>query len=446
MKHKIRNENSGFTLIELVITIAVLAVISVPLLMYFTDSLRHSARMKEEQNAVVAAQNVLEELKVVDMSLDTPDYLTGAVTPPPGSTPFPVTSVTWQPMSTSAPGASPASYEVKGNYTLNNQHYLVKAKITPRSQLENDDGDTVVYHKAKVPGMDSSKDMIVTEKSTVIDEAISYFCNQHYQYADDPANHTSRDSSVEFDGMEQNLQRKIYISAAPEKDDAGNDTGNVELTTTYEYQWKTSAGTPPAGITAPGVGVTNPTTFTTKVKVAVLKGTGSHNIYLFYTPINYETAPDILTVVSDEVVIGGKLTQTTDGSGKIVIGDPGVGNDELSYHLYLIPDGQIDRSNTPSYKTTLTKSSTAGDNFGEYISTVYTNLADSSELDISGYAINTAFASVANSGIHFDRLMENPEVNRVAEIEVSVYKDKGDGSMSDSNHYTTVDGTKVQNQ
>ena len=59
MKHKIRNENSGFTLIELVITIAVLAVISVPLLMYFTDSMRHSARMKEEQNAVVAAQNVL---------------------------------------------------------------------------------------------------------------------------------------------------------------------------------------------------------------------------------------------------------------------------------------------------------------------------------------------------------------------------------------------------
>ena len=240
MKHKIRNENSGFTLIELVITIAVLAVISVPLLMYFTDSMRHSARMKEEQNAVVAAQNVLEELKVVDMSLDTPDYLTQAVTPPPGSTPFPVTSVTWEPMSTAAPGASPASYEVKGNYTLNDQHYLVKAKITPRSQLENDDHNTVVYHKAKVPGMDSSKDMIITEKASTIEEAKSYFYNQYTRYCDDPANHTSRDPSVTIDGMLQQLKRKIYINAAPEKDGAGNDTGKVVLTATYKYQWKTT--------------------------------------------------------------------------------------------------------------------------------------------------------------------------------------------------------------
>lgn len=441
MKHKIRNENSGFTLIELVITIAVLAVISVPLLMYFTDSLRHSARMKEEQNAVVAAQNVLEELKVLDMSLDNPDYLTKAVSPPPGGTPFPVTSVTWQPMSTSAPGASPASYEVKGNYTLNDQHYLVKAKITPRSQLENDDHNTVVYHKAKVPGMDSSRDMIITEKSFIIEDAKSFFYNKHCQYCDD--NHISRDGTVKLAELHKYLQRKIYINATPEKDDTGSETGNVVLTATYEYQWKTTGGAPPAGITAPGAGVTNPTTYSTKVKVAILDGTGTHSIYLFYTPINYETGPGLLTVIPDEVVIGGNLSPITDGSGKVVTGEPGVGNDKLSYRLYLVADG-IDRSNSPAYKTTLSKAS--GDNFGEYVSTVYTSLEDSSELDISGYAINTVFSSVENSGIHYKKLMESPEVNRVAEIEVSVYKDRGDGSMSDSNHYTTVDGTKVQNQ
>ena len=115
MKHKIRNENNGFTLIELVITIAVLAVISVPLLMYFTDSMRHSARMKEQQNAVIAAQNVLEDLKVLDMSLDNVDYLTLSVTPPPGASPFPTTLVTWEQIPP-VPAADPNTYEVKGPY------------------------------------------------------------------------------------------------------------------------------------------------------------------------------------------------------------------------------------------------------------------------------------------------------------------------------------------
>ncbi|MDE6566545.1 MAG: hypothetical protein K2K70_02290 [Lachnospiraceae bacterium] len=378
------------------------------------------------------------------MSLDNQDYLTKAVTPPPGSTPFPVTSVTWEALSTAAPGASPASYEVKGAYTLNNQHYLVKAKITPRSQLENDDHNTVVYRKAKVPGMDSSKDMIITEKSYIIEDAKTYFYNQYCQYCDDPSNHTSRDPSVKPEEMDQHLQRKIYINAAPEEDETGAKTGKVVLTATYEYQWKSSSGAPPAGITAPGAGVTNPTTYTDKIKVATLDGTGSHNIYLFYTPVNYKSSSGLVTVVPDEVIIGGNLGKLTDGSGKVVIGDPGVGDEELSYHLYLVADGTVDRKDTPAYKATLSKNGT--DNFGEYVSTVYTNLADNSELDISGYAINTAFSSVSNSGVHFDELMENPEVNRVAAIEVSVYKDKGDGSMNDDNHYTTVDGTKVQNQ
>lgn len=442
MKDKFRHENSGFTLIELVITIAVLAVISVPLLMYFTDSMRHNAQMKEQQNAVIAAQNVLEELKVVDLSLDNQDYLTQAVTPPPGATPFPVTSVAWTPMSTAAPGATPgSSYEVKGNYTLNNQSYLVKAKITPRNQLENDDGNTVVYRRAKVPGMDSSKDMIITEKSSTLANARLFFYEQYKKYCDNPANHTPIDSTVTIDSMSQNIERTIYINAIPEEDETThNKTGKVVLKATYEYKWKAGAGTPLPGITAS-------TVYSTDVSAVVLDGTGTHNIYLFYTPVNYKDASDNVIVVSDKIVLGGKLSQLSDASSHIITGDPGTGTDKLLYQLYLVAD-ETDRSNadTGVYSAKLLKSSVAGDNFGNYVSAVYTNLATSTDFDISGFAFNTVFSSVANTGVHYDTLLENPQVNRVAEIEVSVYKDTGSSDPVDKNLYTTVNGTKVQSQ
>ncbi|MDE6851926.1 MAG: type II secretion system GspH family protein [Lachnospiraceae bacterium] len=440
MKHKIRNENNGFTLIELVITIAVLAVISVPLLMYFTDSMRHSARMKEEQNAVVAAQNVLEELKVVDMSLDDVNNLTLAVTPPPGATPCPTTSVIWEEMPGATPGPSdtpaPAgsSYEVKGKYSLNKQVYTVKAKITPRHDLENPDGSIVTYQKAKAPSMDSSKDMIITEKATAIEDAKMHFYNQYTQYCDDPSNGVSRDPSIKIDSLVKSLERIIHIKAEPEKDDTGVATGSgkIQLTATYEYKWKGSSYIH---------GVDNTTRYSTDIKVAVLDGTGSHNIFLFYTPIHYASGA-IVSVVNDEVVLEGSLAQLTDGSGDIITGSPGTGSDDLQYRLYLVAD-DTDRSGSPGYKTTLSASS--GNNFGSYISEVYTNLTGSAELQTPSYAISAVFpaSTEADHGIHYQTLMEKPEVNRVAEIEVSVYK--GD-STSESNRYTTVNGTKVQSQ
>ena len=68
MIKKLWKENKGFTLIEIVITTVVLATISIPLLAYFSESMRHSARTKQQQNAVVAAQDAVEELKNASFS------------------------------------------------------------------------------------------------------------------------------------------------------------------------------------------------------------------------------------------------------------------------------------------------------------------------------------------------------------------------------------------
>ena len=130
-----------------------------------------------------------------------------------------------------------------------------------------------------------------------------------------------------------------------------------------------------------------------------------------------------------------------------MLGDPGTGSDDLQYRLYLVADGMVDRTLNPTYKTELDEVS--GDNFCNYISEVYTNLKKSPSVEFSaGFAINSLFpaASQSDSGFHCETLLESPEVNRMAEIEVSVYKDKGDGSIDEATIYTTVNGTKVQSQ
>lgn len=59
-KHK---GNEGFTLVEVILSIAILALISVPLMKYFTDSMRYAASAAEKQGATLLAQETLEYVK-----------------------------------------------------------------------------------------------------------------------------------------------------------------------------------------------------------------------------------------------------------------------------------------------------------------------------------------------------------------------------------------------
>ncbi len=56
------NSRQGFSLIEVIVAVAILAVLSMPILLYFTNAAIHSAHGKHEQAADVAAQSVVEEI------------------------------------------------------------------------------------------------------------------------------------------------------------------------------------------------------------------------------------------------------------------------------------------------------------------------------------------------------------------------------------------------
>lgn len=67
-KVKYKPNNQGFSLVEVIVSIALLAIILVPLLNYFVSSAKYSSRAKTNQKAVVLAQSILEQCK--DESMD----------------------------------------------------------------------------------------------------------------------------------------------------------------------------------------------------------------------------------------------------------------------------------------------------------------------------------------------------------------------------------------
>lgn len=62
-KENFTNKNAGFSLIEVILAMAILAIISIPLMNYFTDSMRYSAQTAKRQKATALAQQVTEEMK-----------------------------------------------------------------------------------------------------------------------------------------------------------------------------------------------------------------------------------------------------------------------------------------------------------------------------------------------------------------------------------------------
>ncbi|HEX3020846.1 MAG TPA: prepilin-type N-terminal cleavage/methylation domain-containing protein [Lachnospiraceae bacterium] len=60
--------NRGFTLVEVIVSMAILAIVAVPLLSYFISSAQYNERAKGRQEALVLAESILEQCKDESMA------------------------------------------------------------------------------------------------------------------------------------------------------------------------------------------------------------------------------------------------------------------------------------------------------------------------------------------------------------------------------------------
>ena len=61
--HWIEKENKGFTIVEVIIAVAMLAIVSIPILGSFAQSAKYNAKARNIQKATIAAQTVMEDIK-----------------------------------------------------------------------------------------------------------------------------------------------------------------------------------------------------------------------------------------------------------------------------------------------------------------------------------------------------------------------------------------------
>ena len=373
----------GFTLIEIIITVAVLAIISIPLFQYFTEAAKQNARMKSQQNAMLAAQNTLEELKAERISITSPAALTLGTGVVSGS----AVSRDWMIQATPNPSKN-GEYTVKRSCTLNGGSYTVTAKVTPVKEVKNSSG-TVTYQDMEIPKMDSSKDIIASERGTADVNAQMQFYKWYSAYCD---NHGLA-KTITPAYFRDKLSKKVCIKL--EKDSA--KPTNVLTRVYYSYTF--------AGASYPN-GISSSSVYEEDIVKKSIPASKLEDIYIFYTP-DTVTSKDSIKIKADTV----GLTHL-------------INNKQMNLFI-------VSQNTTSSNELEVDADGTSD----MYFDSIYSNIKATNT--ISG-SMRTMF--VKDSSGEYQMIKKNSK-NRVADIEVSVYK--GD-SMIAANLCTTVKGSIAQ--
>jgi prepilin-type N-terminal cleavage/methylation domain-containing protein len=386
-------DNSGFTLVELILTIAILAVVSIPILSYFTDSAKHNAESRKKQNATVEAQDVLEKFKNASYSLDDENVVCSA-------------DPSWT-VSTHQTAAG-EKYVLSKEETVDRTSFSVTAEIDPLPSTA-----PVAYKDYVIGTMDTTKDVIVSEHGQALLNAEAAFYGKY------KAGVTAANPSATLAPALSNMAKfknllDCEVTVSAEIDPA--NASNLIIRATYKYTYNGGGGL--GALPGINAGVSPEYTYSEEVEASSVPAKELENIYLFYTPLNssdkinfvfrknksnqnINTAEFAANVKDVNLYIVAQ--DSLDDSGAVVSGIPG-----STYRLQVVCD-------------------TGATVFGEAISKVYTNFEDTNTIDES--------ASFVAGKVEYS-LVHGDSINRLADITVTVTKD--------SKQYAQVSGTKIQ--
>ena len=163
------NNNGGFSLLEVILAMAILAIISIPLLSYFTQSMKYNAMMADKQHATNLAQEVLEDLKNQKELAQIKDVGIGFRVPYLEGKGYTLLLET--------PAAAPApAFQAENVYYAaagtSGRAYDVEVSVSTAA-AEND------TNIPQIEGIDDTKDVVALEHNQ-LQEAMTYFFGKKY--------------------------------------------------------------------------------------------------------------------------------------------------------------------------------------------------------------------------------------------------------------------------
>ncbi len=405
---KIRKDRNGFTLIELMIAIVILGIVTIPIMSYFGDASAKNAENRTRQNAVVQAQDILEEFKNTSYSLDDSTVVCNND----------ASATKWTVKTPADPSSGNDNYVLQKTVKIDKSLFTIEAEIDPIQQVVASPSDSTVvidYERSVVGTMDAYKDVLISESGQSLLAAKLFFYGKH---ADECAANNAP-PVVSMQEIEKHLQCTILIKGYEEPSAGPLSSGNVVVEAVFSYQYIGTPGYP--------LGINASMKYEEPVKVSSLDPKELTNIYLFYQPTTASaiSGGDILELDADSFF--GDSNNIQNGQLKLFI----IAQSSVAYNASDVPAGYEKRK--MGYTLDLSDIS-AGSYFKNKIGKVYTNLSfGGNELFAPSFTSDQLAMNTTSTEY---TLVDQEEMNRVADITVRIIKE--------GKEYAVVNGSKVQ--
>lgn len=259
-----KRQVNGFSLVEVIIAIAVLAVISMSLLSYFSGASRYASWGKSTQNADMAAQSVVEELASCTTMKQINDMVAAS-----GSA--------WKVVAAPSPAKNEykldrpvmvGDTEYQARVTLDFDSYAATPKPEPTSTMISE------FNRYEVPQLEKvySENNAVLEETDQTDVAVGDLFAQVYE----------TNKAISIGTIRSGLKRAMYIHIEPCAD--GTGSMNLYLIKGYYRYWFQESG--------------NTYVCDAPIKDIKIEKDALKKVYLFYQPVNSSLTSETLDITA----------------------------------------------------------------------------------------------------------------------------------------------------
>lgn len=221
---KLNRGNGGFSLIEVIVSVVILAIVSIPLIKYFSDSLQSSIRMAQRQQATVLAQQVTEMMKAQDQLIQKADdgsyqvpILMDEVEPDEDGLNIGGLGLVLEGSGFNAEGTGEAIYVTPTGDASYTNPFGYDIRVTVSTDVSANQ-----VQRPLVYGLDDGTDVLALETNQQT-EALTYFSAAHFEYCADHPEMTPLTSaqiaklidrtikiSIVYDSVEKNYLVRVW--------------------------------------------------------------------------------------------------------------------------------------------------------------------------------------------------------------------------------------------